>query len=284
MICLVTGGSGFVGKNLVGELIKKGHTVCQYSNPFNCPEQYWYSLYELLEKENFDWIFHCAAELLEESIMFKSNVELTELLLKRSKRVNYKAFIYVGSSSEFGRKGRPISEDDPLLPENIYEATKACGAMLCRAYAKEYDKPIMTIRPFSLYGKHEGRHRFIPTIYNNAVSCTPVKIYNGMHDFVYIKDFVRAMMMMAENPRPGDSLNIGTGTMISNNEVVNIFEPIIQNKFPSIGLEIKREYIDEKLRIYDSDYWVCDTSKAVKKYNFKCEYDLKKGLEDCYGK
>ena len=213
-----------------------------------------------------DIIFHLAGEIRNEEKMFDSNIKLTYNLLEESKDLDYRSFIYVGSSSEYGRKNHPMSETDNLDPDTLYEATKGAGSLLCRAFAKTYNKPISIARPFSLYGKYESPNRFIPTIFRYASTGETLPLADGVHDWTYIDDFIDGLMWLM-TIYGQEIVNFGTGIQTTNEEVVRIVEDILGKKIRAIPVG--------KLRSYDSSSWVAAPSKFV------CKHTLKEGLEKC---
>jgi nucleoside-diphosphate-sugar epimerase len=259
---LVTGYNGFVGKNLCERLRREGIEVIEFR-----PDKG--------NDLNVDYIFHCAAELYDESKMIESNISLTRRLLEETKDIDYKAFIYIGSSSEYGKVNHPITEHDPINPTNIYEITKSTGSIMCRVFAEKLDKPIVVVRPFSLYGPHERECRLIPTIYNNIVKGKTTELYPGVHDWVSIQDFVDALMKIATSGPgkiKGDIINVGTGVMTKNIEVFLNFTKII-GWAPCNLNETKF------LRKYDSNYWVCNPTYARVVYGIQCKTSLHEGLK-----
>lgn len=245
MLYFVTGSTGFIGKNLLEKLqdevysYKRGEDVSLALHNFNP-----------------NVIIHLAGEIYDENSMFSSNTFLTYQLLMSSIDIPYKAFIYVGSSSEYGRKNNPMSETDYLDPTNLYEATKGCGSLLSLGIAREFKKPIMIARPFSVYGKYEPEKRFIPTIIRCLKNNQELSIYYGYHDFIYVDDFINGLIMLALNPVGGEVFNFGSGVQFSNEEVVEKIERIAKKK-------INKKYIKGLLRAYDTNNWICDNRKAV---------------------
>ena len=157
MRVLITGAKGFIGSSLV-DYYQNKMEVIQY-----------YRGYDVNDIANIrpEYIIHCAAEIYDKEKMFESNVILTYQMLEAARKVsNLKHFIYIGSSSEYGRKSNPMKESDVLEPDSIYEGTKACGSMLTRAYGKTYGIQTSIVRPFSVYGPKEPPHRFLPKLYN----------------------------------------------------------------------------------------------------------------------
>jgi len=202
-----------------------------------------------------DYIFHLAADIYDKKKMFESNIKLTYDLLEEARKLpELKAFIYIGSSSEYGRKDHPMKETDYLDPTNMYEATKGSGTLLCQAYARDYGVPAMIARPFSLYGQHEPEHRFIPTIISSIRKNRLLKIAPGSHDFIHIDDFIDGLLLLANNPQKGEIYNFGTGIQTQNKDLVYLIEKIM-NK------EARKQFI-HKIHDYDTDIWVADVSKA----------------------
>jgi len=241
----LTGGSGFVGKSLFKRLhkVKDIYLFERGSSP------------ERLTEYDPEVVFHCAGEIYDEEKMFDSNIKLTYDLLQASKNCkNLKAFIYIGSSSEYGRKQNPMKESDYLDPTNLYEASKGAGSLLCQAFAREYHLPVMVARPFSLYGKYEPEHRFIPKLIQAVKAGWEIPIAPGVHDFIHIDDFIDGLFLLVEKGVPGEIYNFGTGNQLSNEDVVEIVEGIV-------GRKLIRKLVP-KMHEYDSNSWVCDNYKA----------------------
>ena len=255
----VTGGTGFLGKHLVARLKAEGYQVTSYVRG------------DPIRVAHADLIFHLAAELHNDEKMVDSNVRLTHDLLEATHRIDYDSFIYVGSSSEYGRMKRPAKETDPLIPETLYEATKGAGSLLCQAFAKMHNKPISIARPFSVYGPGEPDRRLIPTIFSCWAYGENLRLAPGVHDWIYVDDFIDGLMLLA-GMREQTIMNLGTGIQTSNAEVVKLVEEVTDGHLDVVPVG--------KLRPYDSNCWVCDTTYAASK-GFSCKYTLKEGLEKC---
>jgi len=265
---LITGSNGFIGKNLV-EFYSNKHEILTHTRKDNIKES--------LEK-NPDVIINCAADIYGDSTMFESNVLLVNNILNYVKQ-NVCKFVQIGSSAEYGRKQTPSKETDFLDPTTMYEATKAAATLLCIGVAKSYRLPIVVARPYSVYGKYEKNYRLFSALYDAYKSNKPMILNQGYHDFIYIKDFIRGINILVESDSEkitGDIVNFGTGKQISNFELLNIFKNIF-NYIPNcIRLN------DEMVKPFESDIWVCDTTHSKQKYNFECDYDLKKGIIDLF--
>jgi len=265
---VITGHTGFIGKNLIerfenSEFLLIGRDL---------------SLIEKIKEFNPDYIFHFGAEIYDDSKMFESNLELTYKLLEVTKNLEFEAFIYCGSSSEYGRKPEKMKETDILEPRNMYEATKGACTLLCQSYAKTYNKPIAIIRPFSVYGRYEKEHRFIPTLFRKFSAKERIKISPGVHDFIHIDDFVDGVLLIAtldSEKIKAQIINLGTGVQYTNQEVYNTFKLIY-------GYDIEIEKSKDLMRTFDSENWVADITKAKTEYGFNPKYNLLTGLKQIY--
>lgn len=255
----LTGSSGFLGDHIFRRLKKEN--IYLYNRDEN--------LDNMVEYDP-EVIIHAAGEVYEEKEMFKSNAELTYKLLQKARNLkNLKAFVYVGSSSEYGRKDHPIKEDELLEPTNLYEATKGFGTLLCKSFYHEFGVPTVVARPFSLFGEREPLFRFIPKAIQSAKAAWEFKIAEGVHDWLYVEDFVSGILMLAENPVLGEVVNFGTGKQTSNEDILTMIENIVGRKTTRIPVG--------KIRKYDSSCWVADISKASK-LGWYPRYSLKEAL------
>lgn len=264
MKILITGGSGFIASHL-SQFYEKDYEIIKTSRNDSS------RISEILLKEEPELIFHCGAEIYDNDKMFESNIILTRNILEYCKTAkNLKKLVILGSSSEYGRKSNPMSENDVLNPETMYEGTKAACTAMASAYANTYNINILLIRPFTIYGKGEKPRKFIQILLNKKqTGDKKVRISPGMHDYVHIEDFIKAFdVILNNNTKLFDIINIGTGVQTSNMDVMRIFEKAADYKFEEI------EYIEHKT--YDSNNWVCDTAKL--NHYYKCEITLEEGL------
>lgn len=264
---LITGANGFVGGSLVKKLILDPNIkVIPYYRHSNLND---------IKKIKPDYIIHCAAEIYKEELMINSNILLTYKLLEICKNIPIKNFVYIGSSSEYGRKNHPIKESDILEPETLYEGTKACGTMLTKVYGKSYGFNTSIVRPFSVYGPGEAEKKLIPHLYKLFVNNQPAKIKPGVHDWIYIDDFIEGIKQtMLLNTIPGEIYHFGTGIQYSNLDVLNIFSTLF-NK--NIKYTITND-ISSSAGV-DSECWVADISKVKKVLEWKPQYTLKEGIK-----
>src|SRR3990167_8974006 len=143
---LLTGGSGFLGSNLHKYLEENGHDV-------KVVKREWFNDIETLTKEcltyNPDYIIHLAsygnmAWQTEEDEDVSTHILKIYLLLKVTKDIPYKLFVNVSTSSVYGERHDAMREDMVLRGKSFYATTKIAGEGFCAAFAKEYDKNIIT--------------------------------------------------------------------------------------------------------------------------------------------
>lgn len=262
---LITGANGFLGRNLCRRFKERGHEVFCWLRGDTVSS---------IGKFQPEYVIHCAGEIYNETLMIDSNISLTESILKQVSgyhRTKLKRFIYLGSSSEYGRMLRPSSETDVPNPSNMYEATKTAGALITQAYGKKNDFKTSIVRPYSIFGEFEPPHRFIPTLYISSKAGLLVKIYSGAHDFLYVEDFVNAVELVTFADLPSDIVNVGSGVSVSNELLVETFEK-------ALGRSISRERVSETLRDYDSDFWCANISYAKHTYGWSPKFTLEEGL------
>jgi nucleoside-diphosphate-sugar epimerase len=267
---VITGHTGFLGKNLMERFSKENTEFLLIGRSYDKIDQ--------IKDFNPDFIFHFGAEIYDDSVMIESNILLTYKILEAIKNIDFKAFIYCGSSSEYGAKKNPMKENDILEPRTMYEATKGSCTLLCQAYAKKYNKPIAIVRPFSVYGRYEKEHRFIPTLFRKFQNRESIRISPGNHDFIHVDDFTDGVLLVANSKFDkikGQIINLGTGVQYTNLELFEAFTEIF-------GYEIEKEVTVDLMRPFDSDNWVANIDKAKQMYNFSPKYDLLKGLKKCY--
>lgn len=273
--CLITGGSGFIGSALKIKLIARNYKVTVLPRKLLFQPK---NLKKFVTDLNPDFIFHLAAfgnrhYQTNEKKIIKVNLQGTINLLTASSDVNYSAFINTGSSSEYGIKNKPMKETDSLDSDTFYGATKAAATMICRAFAKRYNKPIITVRPFSVYGPGESEDKFIPHAIKLAKQNQILKLAPGIHDWIFIADYINGVLKVIEyaDKLKGKVVNIGTGVQLTNKKVVDIIEKVL-------GKTIKVEYI-KTIREYDTTIcWVADNS-ILKSLGWKYKYDLLNGVK-----
>lgn len=249
MRCLVTGGAGFIGSNLVHLLLRRGHKVTILDN---CSTGYAENL-ELYPEARFirgdirdevvvdsatsgqDVVFHLAASVgnkksIEEPRFDAAhNVLGTINVLEAIRRYEVGTLVYSSSAGIFGEpQYQPVDEKHPCAPTSPYGSTKLCGENLALSYMRLYNIRVSSLRYFNVYGKNQ---RF--DAYGNVISIFTAQILRGesmtifgdgdqTRDFIDVQDVVAANVAAAENPQASGLFNVGAGSATSVNHVADL--------------------------------------------------------------
>lgn len=242
MKCLVTGAAGFIGSNLVDELLKQGHEVIGIDN-FSTGnrknlKQSLHRIklkkidirnYDKLKKNNFgnkiDWVFHLAglADIvpsIQKPVEYiDTNVKGTLNILELFRKKKIKKFIYAASASCYGTpKKFPIKEDQKIDPKYPYALSKFLGEEIVMHWAKVYKMPNISLRFFNVYGprsRTSGAYGAALGVFlAQKIHNIPLTIVgNGKQtrDFIFIKDVIQAMIKLAKSKNRGKIYNLGSG-------------------------------------------------------------------------
>ena len=169
--CLVTGGAGFIGSNLVDALIKRGDEVIILDNLStgkreNINPQAQFIEVDLRDLEKIkpyfsgvDYVFHCAAlarvqPSIEDPVKYNDhNVNSTLNVLVAARDAKVKKVVYSASSSAYGNQTQmPLKEDMPPQPMSPYGLQKYIGEEYCRLFSIVYKLPTVCLRYFNVYG------------------------------------------------------------------------------------------------------------------------------------
>ena len=270
---LVSGSSGFLGTHLKNRL--KGTVVALPRELLLQPDK----LKKFVVKTNPDVIIHCAAygnmsyQKVPQDI-FEANVIGSWNLLNACREIDFKAFVNIGSSSEYGEKSQPMSEGDVPETTTFYGASKVASTYLARASAFQFNKPIVTVRPFSVYGPAEADFRFIPTIMRCILKNEHMALVDGNHDWVFVDDFIDGILeVIAKLPEvKGRVVNIGTGIQTSNYEIVKRLASFAGKNVADLNLT---------QIIKDTDTWVAD-ARLANYLGWKPNHTLAEGLKKTF--
>lgn len=268
----ITGCSGFIGSHLKSHFEKGNHVVeISHLDIYDKPTL----LRRFIRLAPPDVIIH-ASGYGNHSMqsngydMIKSNVQDIYTLLEETKNIPYKAFINISTSSIYGKCYLPMHEKQYYLPETMYAATKAAGELVVQQFVRSTSKPVVNIRPFSIYGPGEASFRFIPTIIRAALDHKTCDVWEGEHDWTYIDDFIRGVEVTIDNADKlkGTAVNIGTGESYTNEEVVYH----IQKYAPCEYLLLN------KRREQDSEVWCADINR-LEEFGYSPQFSLDEGIK-----
>ncbi len=293
---LVSGAAGFIGANLVREFLRRGADVHAIVRPST---RLWrvaeilsnltlhrvdltsrQELVKTVNESQPEMIFHLAAPGVRKSQqdaleILRSNIIGTTNLLEATTSLKYERFVHIGSSTEYGKKNAPMNESDLLEPVTFHSATKAATTLLCQQFAKANRRPLVILRPFSVYGPWEDPAHLIPTAIMAAFRNQeiPLTVAGYKHDLVFVEDVVEACLLALEaNEIDGEIINIGSGQQWANEEVVNTVQELS-------GRKIKIRVGAYPARPIDTNYWVADIRKAKALLGWEPRHNLRQGLD-----
>ena len=253
---LVTGGAGFIGSNLVDQLVAMGHIVTVVDNESaECNEKFYWNKnadnykYDICDYEKIrplfnkiDCVFHLAAEsriqpaMLNPIQTIKTNVDGTLNVLQCAREAGVKRVIYSSSSSYYGKKNRvPNVETQTEDCLNVYSVSKVAGEKLCKIYNDLYGLKTISLRYFNVYGDRQPtKGEYAPVIglflKQNKESNRITIVGNGLQkrDFTHIDDAVRANVIAATKELPWDAFgqeyNIGSGVNYNIHDVASMID------------------------------------------------------------
>lgn len=250
--------------------------------------------------ENFrpNYIFHLAAEshvdrsinnskdfintnifgtynLLQASLSYWNN-------LKNEEKLNFK-FLHVSTDEVYGSLGETgkFSENTPYDPRSPYSATKAGSDHLVKAWHHTYGLPIIISNCSNNYGPYQFPEKLIPLNIINAIKKKPITIYgNGQNirDWLYVEDHVRALIMLSQNGKIGETYNIGGSNEQTNLQIIEKICNILDRKRPHNKPHSDLIKFIEDRPGHDLRYAI-DANKIETQINWKPIESAESGLE-----
>jgi UDP-glucose 4-epimerase len=305
MKALVTGAAGFIGSHLAEALLDNGAPVIG----LDCFTDYYprstkeANLAAILGRDHFSFveariqdadlpellegvthIFHLAAQAgvrkswgADFRIYTSNNVDATQQLLEACVNRPIHRFVYASSSSVYGDNvSIPMREDALPQPVSPYGVTKLAAEQLGYLYHVNYGVPATAVRYFTVYGPRQrpdmAFHRFIRA----ALDGSPITLYGDgeqTRDFTFVADAVTATMAAGHRGLPGRAYNIGGGSRVSMNQVIDIV-----GRVAGRALDVRREPAQKG----DMRDTYADTTLARADLGFAPSVTLEQGIEAEY--
>ena len=293
MKAVVTGGAGFIGSHLVDSLLKENIDVTVLDNfSTGRPENLDHvrGKIELLEYDlgvkgdwfqhftDVDWVIHLAAlaeivpSIQQPEEYFRANVDGTFNVLQAAKIAGVKRFIYIASSSCYGIPDNyPTTEKAEIRLQYPYALSKWMGEELVMHWAQVYKFPALSLRFFNVYGprsRTSGTYGAVIGVFlAQKLAGKPFTVVGDgkqTRDFTFVTDIVQAMVSAAKSNRSGQIYNVGSGTNVSVNRLVEL-----------LGGE--KVYIPK--RPGEPDCTFADIHKIQKELGWKPQVTIEKGIE-----
>lgn len=228
---LVTGGSGFIGSNLVAELESRGHEVIAADLLNTNREHYiradvrnFRQLERIFETNTFDYVYHLAAEYGRWNgedyyeNLWETNCIGTKHMIRLQEKKKFRMIFY--SSAEVygdyeGRMTEDVMVHNPISDTyqmNDYAITKWAGELMCLNSAKMAGTETVRVRPVNCYGPHEHYtpyRGFIPKFIWHALHDTPYTVFKGHKRIIdFVEDSCRTWANIVNNFIPGEVYNV----------------------------------------------------------------------------
>ncbi|SDL15019.1 dTDP-glucose 4,6-dehydratase [Maridesulfovibrio ferrireducens] len=289
MRLLVTGGCGFIGTNFI-YLMQERHPdwkivnldkltyagnrknllaiennadanysfihgdICDKTLVTNIIEEY-----QIEAVVNFAAESHVDRSINDPAPFLTTNIQGAQNLMECARQAGLEKFVHVSTDEVYGTlaKNEPaFTEDNPLIPNSPYSASKAGADLMARAYFETYNFPISITRCSNNYGPYQFPEKLIPLMYTKAVAGEQLPIYgdgSNIRDWIYVDDHCTGVELTLLKGQPGRAYNFGGAAEKTNLELVRELLSILGKDESSITFVKDRPGHDQR---YAMDFTV----------------------------
>jgi dTDP-glucose 4,6-dehydratase len=179
-----------------------------------------------------DVVVHFAAEshvdrsIESSSVFVTTNVLGTQQMLEAAMRHSIPTFVHVSTDEVYGSIAEGSwDENEPLLPNSPYAASKASSDLLARSYARTYGLDVRITRCSNNFGIYQYPEKVIPLFVTNLIDGLKVPLYgdgSNIRDWLHVDDHCRGIELVVQGGRSGEVYNIGGGTELTNRELTSL--------------------------------------------------------------
>ena len=229
-----------------------------------------------------DAVVHFAAEShVDRSIagaadFVVTNVVGTQTLLDSAMRHDVEKFVHVSTDEVYGSiEEGSWDEQQPLLPNSPYSASKASSDLLARAYHRTHGLPTCLTRCSNNYGPYQFPEKVIPLFVTNLIDGKNVPLYGegaNVRDWLHVDDHCRGIHLVLDGGRVGEIYNIGGGTELTNKELTGLLLEATGTGWDRV------DHVTDRLG-HDLRYSV-DITKITEELGYRPQVDFEQGLAD----
>jgi nucleoside-diphosphate-sugar epimerase len=265
--CLVTGGAGFIGSNLVDHLLSNGHEVIVVDNESsNSHDEYYWNdacinfKFDLSFGVNLnrlisictgvDYIFHLASDvsipycIQKPHSAYLNNVASLSYVLEAARFCQVEKVVFSSTAAIYGMTNSVCVETAIPDPLNPYSVSKLSGEYLMKMYYDLYNVKTVSLRYFNVYGPRQpetGQYAPVMGIFlkqrNEGKALTVVGDGLQTRDFIHVSDIAAANIMVAEKDAEtyGQVYNVGTGNATSVDNIAKLISDRIEYLPPRLA-------------------------------------------------
>jgi dTDP-glucose 4,6-dehydratase len=309
---IVTGGSGFIGSNLVNYFLKKKYFVINIDKLAYAGNKY---NLKTINKKNYIFIksdinnkkiiirtfnkfkpsvvFNLAAEThVDRSIdrpepFIHSNIYGVFNLLESIRFYNKKSkkkikLIHISTDEVYGDildKSKRADENYPYRPSSPYAASKASADHLVKSYIRTYNFPAIISNCSNNYGPRQFPEKLIPKLIFNVINKKPLPIYGkglNSREWIYVEDHCKALEVLAKKGKVGENYNIGSNINLTNIKLTKLILKLMKGKLSKIDRNVKIKFVRDRPG-HDVRY-ALNSKKIQKKVKWKAIVKINEGL------
>ena len=309
---IVTGGSGFIGSNLVNFLIRKKFFVInldkltyssnRYYNVNRNSRNYKFIKVDIVNKKKITKIirkfkpkviFNLAAEThVDRSIdgpynFIQTNINGTFSLLEslrflKKKKINPK-LVHISTDEVYGdmKQGKRSDENFKYDPSSPYSASKASADHLVKSYIRTYKLKAVISNCCNNYGPYQFPEKLIPKMISNIFNNKELPIYakgKNSREWIHVEDHCEALFKLYLRGKNGESYNVGTGYNLRNADLVKRILKICKIMKIKIGNKTKIKFVKDRPG-HDLRY-ALDNKKIFKELKWKPKIKFETGLKE----
>lgn len=301
MKLLVTGGAGFIGSNFIRHVLKE-HPDWEITNldkltyagnlenlkDIEHNPRYHFVKGDIADRElvsnllkgGFEGIVNFAAEshvdrsILDASPFIETNIKGTQILLEGARQYKVGRYVQVSTDEVYGstEKGK-FTEKSPLAPNSPYSASKAAADLLCHAYWKSHQLPVVITRCSNNLGPFQFPEKLIPLAITNVLENKHIPVYGdglNVRDWIYVEDHCRALDTVLQKGKPGEVYNIAANQEKTNLELIHRLLDIMGKPRELITFVADRPGHDRR--------YALDIAKITRELGWKPVYSFEKAL------